>query len=146
MAPPTGALGLATPGPHDPPDTPRSMRSHIPVLGWLHLILGALDLLLALMIFGLFAGIGALASLGGEPASLLVTGAMGTVLGGIMVLTAIPNFLAGWGLLQRQNWARWLALILGVLNLFKFPWGTAIGVYTFVVLLDDETKAAFGAH
>lgn len=121
------------------------MRTHIRVLGWLHLVLGAIDLLLALGIFGLFAGIGVLAGMGGEPVGFLVTGIMGTIIGSIMALTAIPNFLAGWGLLNYQNWARWLALILGALNFFKFPWGTAACVYTFVVLLDDESKAAFGA-
>ncbi|MEJ2540045.1 MAG: hypothetical protein P8188_08765 [Gemmatimonadota bacterium] len=121
------------------------MRTHIRILGWLHLVLGAMDLFLALLIFGVFAGIGVLVGMGGEPVGFLVTGLIGTLLGGLMGLTAVPNFLAGWGLLQHRNWARWLALLLGALNVFKFPWGTAVGVYTFVVLLDDESKAVFGA-
>lgn len=119
------------------------MRTHIRVLGWLHLILGAIDLFLALAFFGLFAGIGVLAGMGGEPVSFLASGLIGTVLAGIIALTALPNFLAGWGLLSYRNWARWLAIILGALNVFKFPWGTAVGIYTFVVLLDDESKAIF---
>lgn len=122
------------------------MRTHIRVLGWLHLVLGVVDLLLALAVFGLFAGIGLLAGAGGEPAGFIVGGALATVIGGIMALTAVPNFLAGWGLLNHRNWARWLALILGALNVFKFPWGTAVGVYTFVILLDDESKVIFGAR
>lgn len=122
------------------------MRTHIRILGWLHLALGVIDLVLALAVFGLFAGIGLLAGAGGEPAGFIVGGALATVVGGIMALTAIPNFAAGWGLLGHRNWARWLALILGALNLFKFPWGTAVGVYTLVILLDDESKVIFGAR
>jgi hypothetical protein len=121
------------------------MQTHIRILGWLHLVLGIIDLFLALAIFGVFAGIGLLAGLGGEPVALVLGGAVGTVVAGIMALTAVPNFLAGWGLLSHRNWARWLALILGTLNLLKFPWGTAVGVYTYVVLLDDESKRTFGA-
>ena len=121
------------------------MRTHIRVLGWLHLVLGVLDLLLALAMFGLFAGIGLLAGMDGEPGGLVMGGILGTILAGIVTLTAIPNFLAGWGLLQYRNWARWLTLILAALNIFKFPWGTAVGIYTFVILLDDESKAIFGA-
>ena len=40
--------------------------------------------------------------------------------------------------MQRQPWARIVAIILGVLALFHFPLGTALGVYTLWVLLADE--------
>lgn len=121
------------------------MRTHIRVLGWLHLALGAVDLVLALAVFGLFTGLGLLAGAGGEPVGFVIGGAVATVAAGLMALTAVPNFLAGWGLLNHRGWARWLALVLGALNVFKFPWGTAVGIYTFVVLLDDESKVIFDA-
>ena len=34
-------------------------------------------------------------------------------------------------------------LTLGVLNLFLLPFGTALGIYAFWVLLNNETRAAF---
>jgi hypothetical protein len=34
-------------------------------------------------------------------------------------------------------------LILGALNLFNIPFGTALGLYTFWVLLNDEAGALF---
>src|SRR5215467_10587077 len=44
------------------------------------------------------------------------------------------GFLAGWGLLQRQHWARMLTLVLAFLALFNIPFGTAVGVYSLWVL------------
>jgi hypothetical protein len=44
------------------------------------------------------------------------------------------SVLAGIGLLTRRPWARKLALVLGVLALFRFPLGTALGVYTLWAL------------
>jgi hypothetical protein len=47
------------------------------------------------------------------------------------------------GLLSYSSWGRWLALLLGVVNVFKFPYGTALAVYTFWVLLNDGTRPLF---
>jgi glucose uptake protein GlcU len=47
------------------------------------------------------------------------------------------------GLLERREWARILTIILGVLHLLGFPIGTALGVYTLYVLLNDQTKPLF---
>lgn len=121
------------------------MHTHVRILGWLHLGLGALDLLIALGLFGLFAGIGALGALFGDFGAGLAAGGIGIAIAVIVVLTGIPNLLAGFGLLGHANWARWLALVLGALNVFKFPYGTALAVYTFWVLLHDDTRPLFRA-
>lgn len=119
------------------------MRTHVNILGWLQIVLGALDILAAVVVFGLFAGVGLLAGLSGEISGPLVGGAVGTVIGLFLMVTGIPNFLAGWGLLNRKGWARILAMVLGVLNVFKFPYGTLLAIYTFWVLLDDEVAREF---
>ena len=58
-----------------------------------------------------------------------------TVLGVLVLLKSLAGFAAGWGLLQRESWARVLALVLGVISLINIPFGTALGVYTIWVLL-----------
>ncbi len=126
------------------PNPEAVVRTHVTVLGWLQILLGVLDLLIALAVFGVIAGFGLLAGLAGEPSLPIIGGVLGTLLGFLVVLTGLPNLLAGFGLLAHKNWARILALILAVLNLLKFPWGTALAVYTFWVLLDDETRRLFG--
>jgi hypothetical protein len=42
---------------------------------------------------------------------------------------------AGWGLMERAPWGRVVAIIAAILNLLKFPIGTALGIGTLVVLL-----------
>jgi len=42
---------------------------------------------------------------------------------------------AGWGLYERAPWGRILAIVVAFLSLLKFPFGTALGIWTLVVLL-----------
>lgn len=125
------------------PNPKAQLRIHVTILGWLQIVLGALDLLIAMAMFGLIASIGLLGGLSGEPSLPIIGGVLGTIVGFLILVTSIPNLLAGIGLLAHKNWARILALILGVLNLFKFPWGTALAIYTFWVLLHSETRRLF---
>jgi hypothetical protein len=68
-----------------------------------------------------------------------------TFVSGMILVKAAAGFIAGWGLIQREPWARIVALIVGFLSLFNVPLGTAIGIYTLWVLLpaqsDDEYQA-----
>ncbi len=61
-----------------------------------------------------------------------------------LLVKALAGFAAGWGLLERETWARPLALILGFLSLLHIPLGTALGIYTIWVLMpaggDDEYR------
>jgi len=68
-----------------------------------------------------------------------------TVVGGLILIKAAVGFMAGWGLLQREAWARVMALVVAFVALFNVPLGTALGIYTLWVLLpgqsEDEYKA-----
>ena len=48
-------------------------------------------------------------------------------------------------MLQREPWARTVALVLGFLSLFNIPFGTAIGVYTLWVLLPSQAEGEYEA-
>lgn len=105
------------------------MRKHVRILGWLQLTLGVLDLLMGLAAFGLLSGIGIVS---GDIAAFGILSVLGGFVGVFMLVMALPNLLVGLGLLL--NWGGWvilLAVVLGLFNLAKFPWGTAIGLYTF---------------
>jgi hypothetical protein len=58
---------------------------------------------------------------------------------------AACGFIAGWGLLQREPWARVIALVLGFISLFNVPFGTAVGVYTLWVLLPAQSQEEYDA-
>ena len=63
---------------------------------------------------------------------------------GIFLLgSAVLSVLAGWGLLERQPWARTLAIVLGCLSLIKVPFGTALGIYTMWVLLPAASEEEY---
>jgi hypothetical protein len=52
-----------------------------------------------------------------------------------IVLRGGLALVAGWGLLERAQWGRIVAIVAAFLNLLKFPFGTAIGIWTLVVLM-----------
>jgi hypothetical protein len=53
-------------------------------------------------------------------------------------LTALLTFVTGWGLYKREPWGRTLALVMGFVSLLSIPFGTALGIYTLVVLLPSD--------
>lgn len=48
---------------------------------------------------------------------------------------SILGAVAGWGLLEHAPWGRVMAMIVAFLSLLHFPLGTALGIWTLVVLL-----------
>jgi len=67
-----------------------------------------------------------------------------TVLGFLVLIKALAGFAAGWGLLERQPWARPLTLVLAFISLVNIPLGTALGICSMWVLLargaDEEYR------
>jgi predicted nucleic acid-binding Zn ribbon protein len=65
-------------------------------------------------------------------------------IGWLVILKAAAGVAAGFGLMQRESWARILALILAFIALFtNIPFGTALGVYTMWVLLPRESEQEY---
>ena len=64
-------------------------------------------------------------------------------IGGFFTLASLVGLLAGWGLLERRPWARTLVIVLGVLSLFKFPLGTALGIYTLWTLAPSQSEMEY---
>jgi len=62
---------------------------------------------------------------------------------GIFLILAVAGAVAGWGLLERRPWARVLAIVVAVLALFKFPIGTALGIFTLWVLAPAQSEAEY---
>lgn len=67
-------------------------------------------------------------------------------IGWFILLKSAVGLAAGFGLLQRELWARTLVLILAFIALFtSIPFGTALGVYTMWVLLPRESEQEYEA-
>jgi len=64
-------------------------------------------------------------------------------LGGLLLVGAVVGIVTGWGLLERQPWARTLALVVGCFSLLDMPFGTALGIYTLWVLLPAKSEEEY---
>jgi hypothetical protein len=121
------------------------MRHHIDVLGRLHGVWGAFGLLtgasLFVLAFGSWASLATLGSVSraGRTAAWILVGAGLTlaVVGAAMLLT-------GRALRRGRQAGRAAAIALSLPNLAFVPFGTALGIYTLWVLLNDDARLAFG--
>jgi hypothetical protein len=67
-----------------------------------------------------------------------------SVIGVLLLIKAVAGFAAGWGLLQREPWARVLTIVLAFISMFtNIPIGTALGIYTLWVLLPAPSEAEY---
>ena len=115
-------------------------EKHIAILGMLHIAWGGLVLLIGILGFVFFAGIGLFT---GDAEAMGILGLIGILAVIFMSVIALPGILAGVGLLRRREWGRILAIVVGIISLIDIPIGTALGIYTIWVLLDDDMKKAF---
>lgn len=120
------------------------MRPHLHLLGILQLVWGAIGLLLGVSM--LLLSIGAVAigitsaderMAAGVTAGAFVVFALALLAGGGV------NAWAGAALRRHHPRGRMVVLGLGALNLFVLPFGTALSIYAYWVLLHNETRAVF---
>ena len=125
------------------------MRDHVRILAYLHIGFGALGMLGAVIVLFVFGGIAGVvgASNPGDPqawhVAMPIIGVIGAAICAIVLLLSLPGIIAGFGLLRFRPWARLLTIILSALHLPGVPFGTALGVYGFWVLLKPETERMF---
>ena len=115
--------------------TDPNMNRHIKVVGILYIAVGALGLIAALIVFAIFGTAGGIVIAQGERGAAAMIGIVATVICGLVALLSLPSIIGGWGLLAGKHWARVLVIVLAVLHLFHFPFGTALGIYSLWVLL-----------
>jgi hypothetical protein len=61
----------------------------------------------------------------------------------MLSLRAVVCAIAGWGLLERTQWGRIMAIIAAVISLIKIPFGTALGIATLVILLGYRNSTLY---
>ncbi len=117
------------------------VQSQLTLLTALWFAMGALRLVCALVIFGVASFmLPMIAQQQREPIPMLVPTLL-TGVGALVALIAVLSLAVGWGLYQRASWARMPALVMAFFSLLSIPLGTALGIYTLVVLLPAESEA-----
>ena len=115
----------------------QQLQQHFTIIGLLHFGLSAFTMLVvgAAVVIMIAAGLFS----GGSEAMVFIT-IISLFVGGLTLFMTAPGIVGGIGLLRRRPWARWLLIFVGFLNLFNFPFGTAVGAYTLWVLLQPEAE------
>jgi hypothetical protein len=115
------------------------IAGHIRLLGIFWLASSAIHLIPGLFLMTFFGRHGMLL---GPDVPLFVPGMM-RMIGVFLIGGAVLGLMAGWGLLERQPWARTLAIVLGCFHLLNMPFGTALGIYTLWVLLPSASEEEY---
>ena len=126
-------------------DGPTPFPVHLTLLGRLHVLLGAFGLLCGASLLILAAGASA-ALVNLTPGS--EDGRAGVwilaICGALFLAGGLAMIVAGRALDRRSRAGRFGALALAVPTLAVVPFGTALSVYAFWVLLNDEARKEFG--
>lgn len=116
------------------------MEKHVTLLAVLFIVYHAMGVLLGLSLFGILSGVGLLSR---EPEAVAVLSFIGSIAATFLLVFALPGLIAGFGMLKQANWARVLALVVAFFDLIHFPLGTALAIYAFWVLMQNETIEMF---
>lgn len=116
------------------------MEKHINVVAALQIGLSIFNLLIAFLIFTVLKLVVGVVD---DATGASILSMIADVLAIIFIIISVPGIFAGMGLYRRKEWARILTLILSVIEIFSFPFGTAIGIYSIWALIQPETVAAF---
>jgi hypothetical protein len=120
------------------------MQPHLHLLWVLQAVWGAIGVLLGVSTLVLAAGAAAIGwTSNGDELAAGITAAAFAICAVLLLAAGAANAWAGRALRQRRPTGRMAALALAVPNLFVLPFGTALGIYAFWVLLHAEARAQF---
>jgi hypothetical protein len=117
------------------------MQKHINIVAALQIGFSIFGILFAFLIYVILNLIGDFTD---EPEANVILSIVANAIATVFIILAIPGIIGGIGLFKRKEWARILVLILSVLDLFHFPVGTAVGVYSIWALVQPEVVTEFG--
>lgn len=119
-----------------------NIESHKRVLGILLVVLSAFQMILMLILSTFVTSILTLVMKDVKPEDAqivsLVVDLIRYIPALVVLFVSVPSLIAGIGLLYKKDWAMILSLIIGCLNIFSFPVGTALGVYAIWVYFEDN--------
>jgi len=123
------------------------MAEHVKILGILHVVYGMLGILAGLIIMLVFGGLAGVVSVadhsGDARVAVPILGGIGAFVFILLLVLSLPGIIAGFGLIERQPWARMLTIVLSALELMSVPFGTVLGIYGLWVLLSPGGEQLF---
>ena len=118
----------------------RDMRKHLTILAALYIGFSFVLAMIGLISLIVLPTVGVFSD---DPDALPILSTVGVALAAFFLVLAVPGIVGGVGLLKRWPWSRILVLILAAIHILNLPIGTALGIYTIWVLVQDETELLF---
>jgi hypothetical protein len=115
-------------------NTMRQVAQHAKIVGWLHIAMSVLGILIGVFVFVILTTVGVVAD---DPEAMSILTIVAFFTAGLMLIFALPGFIAGYGVLKQKSWGRILAIVLGVFHLVNVPLGTVLGIYTLWALMQE---------
>jgi hypothetical protein len=116
------------------------MKKHTQIVAALHIALGVLSLIGAVVVFVVFGIAGSIVVSQGEHQAAGILGIIAVALGIFLAALALPGIIGGWALFTGRSWGRPLVLVLGAIHLLNIPLGTALGIYTIWALMHEPVS------
>lgn len=116
------------------------MERHINIVAALQIGLSIFNLLVAFVTFSILKLVGGFVD---DANGSTILSLIADIFAIVFIVISFPGIMSGLGLYRRKEWGRILALILSVIELFSFPFGTAIGIYSIWALTQPEIVAIF---
>jgi hypothetical protein len=122
------------------------VREHVKLVGILWMAYSLLHVVGGVMalVFAKYVVVRIMEIPNGPPSEILMwLRPLISVVGWLILAKAAVGFVTGWGLLQHEEWARVVALVMGFVALLSVPIGTALGIYTLWVLLPSQSEEEY---
>jgi len=117
------------------------MEKHVHFIAILWIIFGILGILFGFFVFLALFGISFIHDMGDIAPGILRLAAW--VISLFFMVLALPQLIGGVALLQKKEWGRILVLVVAFFHLINFPLGTALGAYSLIILLREDTVRLF---
>jgi O-antigen/teichoic acid export membrane protein len=117
------------------------IKKHVTLVAALQIGFSALGIIGSLIIFFIFSFAGSFVV--DDEVATMVLKFIGSFLPLIIFLASLVGLTGGIGLLSYKKWARVLVLVVAAIGCVNFPLGTLKGVYSFWVLMQDESIKLF---
>lgn len=117
------------------------MSKHVTVVGAIQIGFSVIGLMGAVAIFVALSF--ARGFVGDEDAGQIVLKFLSISLPVLVGFLASAGLIGGIGVLLHKNWARYLVIVVSAIGCLNIPFGTAKGVYSIWVLIQDDTVRMF---
>jgi hypothetical protein len=118
------------------------MERHISIVAALHIGLSIMGIFFGMVLLVLVFATDIFIR---EPYAMSLLSILIPVIVFFIFLLCILTIIGGIGLFVHKNWARILIMILSAIDLFNIPVGTAVGIYSFWVLVQEDTAKIFAS-